>query len=225
MTITLYGSALSPFVRKARVLMAEKGIDYELDQVNVFNPPEWFLEISPLKRIPVLKDTDAGADATLPDSSVICAYLERKVPEPALYPSEPYAYGRAMWLEEYADSDLAAAIGMGCFRPVIVSQLMGQAPDLDKAEETCRERLPRFYDYLERELGSQEYFVNNAFSIADIAVATSFVNLRHAGFAPDASQYPNLTAFLLRVHARPSFALCIRHETTQLKKLGLAVAD
>ena len=117
MSLTVYGSPLSPFVRKVRVTLAEKGLEYTLKDVNIFPAPDWFEDISPLKRIPVLRDEEVGKEATLPDSSVICAYLERKKPDPALYPKESFAYGRALWFEEYADSEMASAIGMGTFAP------------------------------------------------------------------------------------------------------------
>ena len=56
MTLIVYGSSLSPFVRKVRVVMAEKGLEYTLDPVSPFAPPPEFLEISPLKRIPAFRD-------------------------------------------------------------------------------------------------------------------------------------------------------------------------
>ena len=94
MTITIYGMAASPFVRKVRVALAEKGLDYTLDQVNIFPPPDWFVEISPAKRIPVMRDTSVAEDFTLPDSGTICAYLERQYPDTALYPADPAAFGK-----------------------------------------------------------------------------------------------------------------------------------
>ncbi len=222
MSLTVYGASLSPFVRKVRVVLHEKGLGYELDQVNVFNPPDWFLEISPLKRIPVLRDTDAGEDATLADSSAICAYLERKVPAPALLPGDAFSYGRALWFEEYADSEMAANIGLGCFRPVVVARLMGRDPDTDKAEETCREKLPRYFAYLEKELTGKTYFVDDTFSLADIAIGTQFANLRHTGFLHTVDAYPNLKAFVDRVHGRDSFKTCIEEETALLRQFGFS---
>jgi glutathione S-transferase len=220
MTLTVYGVALSPFVRKVRVFLAEKGLDYKLEQVSIFPPPDWFREISPLGRIPVLRDDEEGADATLPDSSAICAYIERKHPAPALYPREPFAYGRALWLEEYADSEFAAAAGLGVFRPVVVNRLMGKESDTAAAEQTMREKLPKFFDYFEKEIGTKEFLAGNAFSIADIAAATSFINLAHAGFRPDEKTWPNLTRYLAAIQARPSFAACIAEEKGILAKLG-----
>ena len=74
--------------------MAEKGIDYTLEQVNPFAAPPEFLEISPLKRSPAFRDTDLPEPNTLSDSSVICDYLEHKKPSPSLYPSDAFQRAR-----------------------------------------------------------------------------------------------------------------------------------
>lgn len=224
MTITLYGAALSPFVRKVRVALAEKGLAYKLDPVSPFAPPAEFLAISPLKRIPVLRDDSEGPDATLPDSSAICAYLERKHPAPALYPAQAFAYGRALWLEEYADSDFIGTIGGGLFRAVVINMLMKKEPDHPLAEDTWANKAPRFLDYFEQELGNRAHFVGDMFTIADIAVASPFVNAAHAGFAPDPARHPNLVRFLKATHARPSFAACIAEERKMLTNLAIPYA-
>ena len=221
MTLTVYGASLSPFVRKVRVFLAEKGEAYKLEQVNIFPPPDWFLEISPLKRIPVLRDENEGAEATLPDSSAICGYLEKKFPAPALYPADAFAFGKALWYEEYADSDLAGNVGMGTFRPMVVNRMMGREADRETAEKTMAEKLPRNFDYFEKEIGSKTYLVADSFSIADISLATHFVNLAHAGFRPDEKTWTNLTRYLAGILARPSFAACIEEETALLGKFGL----
>ena len=219
MGLIVYGASLSPFVRKTRVFLAEKGLDYTLEQVNIFPPPDWFREISPLGRIPVLKDEDANA--TLPDSSIICAYLERKQPEPSLYPADNVDYARALWYEEYADSELASNVGMGMFRPMVVNKLMGKDSDRVVAEKTLNEKLPRYFAYLDKEIGSKDFLVGNKFSIADIAVATQFANLHHTGYRADAAIYPNIARYVKAIHARPSFAACIAEENKIISKLGL----
>jgi glutathione S-transferase len=219
MGLIIYGASLSPFVRKTRVFMAEKGLDYTLEQVNIFPPPDWFKEISPLGRIPVVKDEETGA--VLPDSSVICAYLEKKHPSPALYPADLKAYARALWFEEYGDSELAGNVGMGMFRPMVVNKLMGKESDRATAEKTLNEKLPKYFAYLNGEIGGKDYLAGDAFSIADIAIGTQFVNLAHTGYSVDAGQYPDLVRYLKGVHARPSFAACITEESGFVKKLGL----
>ncbi len=224
MTITIYGAPLSPFVRKVRVVLAEKKLEYKLDPVSPFAPPPGFGDISPLKRIPVMRDDSEGPDAILPDSSAICAYLERKHPAHALYPSKAFDYGRALWFEEYADSDFVATTGLGMFRPVVINKLMKKDADTALATDTWENKVPRFLEYYEKELGARAYFAGDSFGIADIAVASPFVNVAHAGFAPDAARYPNLVRFLKATLARPSFAACIEGERKALASLGLTYA-
>ena len=218
MGLIVYGASLSPFVRKTRVFLAEKGLDYKLEQVNIFPPPDWFKKISPLGRIPVLKDEEA--DVNLPDSSVICAYLEKKHPTPALMPSDPVDYAQALWLEEYADSELATRVGMGMFRPVVVSKMMGKESDHATAKQTLEEKLPAYFAYLDEQIGDKEFMVGGAISIADISVATQFANLAHTGYSFDEKAYPHLARYIKAMHARPSFAACIEEERGLLKQLG-----
>ena len=77
---TLYGAPLSPFVRKARIVLAEKGIDYDLVPLDPFRKSEELLRLSPLGRVPALVDDGK----TLADSGVIAQYLEKKWPTPPL---------------------------------------------------------------------------------------------------------------------------------------------
>ena len=220
MKYVILGSPLSPFVRKVRVFCAEKAIDYELEPISPFSPPEGWSEISPLGRIPVLAlQDDDGSRRYLPDSSVICAFLEQMHPEPNLIPTEPFARGDTLWLEEYADSDVAACIGMGMFRPVVVARMSGGEPDTGKAQETYDGPLTRLLDYLDNQLGGKEFYVEDRLTLADISVATSFVNMSHAGFTVDAKRWPAFASFLKRMHERKSFAACIEEEQAMLERL------
>ncbi|MGA8503327.1 MAG: glutathione S-transferase family protein, partial [Candidatus Sulfotelmatobacter sp.] len=79
----IIGSYLSPYVRKVLVVLDLKGIPYEVDPIVPFYGSDRFSLISPVRRIPVLIDDQI----TLPDSSVICQYLEERYPEPTLYPA------------------------------------------------------------------------------------------------------------------------------------------
>src|SRR5277367_6782761 len=101
MALIVYGANVSPFVRKVRIVLAEKGAEYKLEPVTPFSPPPDFLAISPMKRIPVLRDTDLPEPNTLPDSSAIADYLEHKHPTPPLYPRDAFARAQALWFEEY----------------------------------------------------------------------------------------------------------------------------
>jgi glutathione S-transferase len=222
MTLIVYGSNVSPFVRKVRVVLAEKNIPYTLEQVNPFRPGPDFLAISPLKRIPVLRDTDQPEPNTLPDSSVICDYIEHKFPTPRLYPSDPMHRARALWLEEYADSILAQTIGPGLFFERVVKKMMRAETDEALCARTLAEKLPPLFDYLEKELGDASYFVGNAFSIADITIATMLVNFDHAGETVDAARWPHLAGFMKRLHDRPSFKACIEEERPLVQRFRAA---
>lgn len=201
MSITLIGSPVSPFVRKVNVVLLEKGLDFDLDPVNPFSPPEGFREISPLGRIPALRHDDR----IVVDSSVIVRYLDRLAPEPPLYPSEPYAAARAEWIEEFADGGLVPVAGPGVFaRLVLRPLLMGAEPDEEGARKVIEEDLPPLFDYLDGELGEREFFVDDRLTIADIGVACPMVNLRLAGVKPDRERWPALHDHVKRMHARHS---------------------
>lgn len=212
MSIILYGAPLSPFVRKADAMLREKGVEFELESVNIMPMPDWFKEISPARRIPVLRDTEVGKEGTLgtiPDSSAICAYIERKFPEPALYPRDPYLHGRAVWLEEYCDSNLAGAIGMGIFRPIQFNRFSGKEPDVETARKNYAEKFPEPLDYLEGEIGDREFLLGDALSIADISLACQLAQFELVAGPLDAKRWPGVAGLVERLTQRDSFAPCL----------------
>jgi glutathione S-transferase len=212
MSLILYGAPLSPFVRKVDALLREKSLDFELESVNIMPMPDWFKQISPARRIPVLRDTSIGTEGpagTIPDSSAICAFVERKHPEPAFYPEDAYLLGRAVWIEEFCDSELAGVIGMGIFRPIQFARFQRKEPDVATARTSYAERLPRPLDYLEGELTGSEFLVGDTLSIADIALACQLVQLSLVAGPLDASRWPSVAAHVDRMTSRPSFAPCL----------------
>ena len=222
MGLIVYGANLSPFVRKVRIVLAEKGLDYKLDQVSPFAPPPEFLAISPLKRIPAFRDTDLPEPNSLADSSIICDYLEHKFPKPAVYPSDPYLRARALWFEEYADSAIAQAVGAGLFFERVVKKIIQRETDESVCQATLREKLPPLFDYLEKEVGDREYLVGGQFSIADAAVGTMFVTFAHCGETVDPARWSKLAAYVKRLHARSSFKTLIDEESPLVTRLRAA---
>jgi glutathione S-transferase len=226
MSLVVLGGNVSPFVRKVRVVLAEKALDYELQQVNPFSPPAGWREISPLGKIPAFKD----GERIVNDSSVICAYLERRFPETPLYPSDAYEYARALWFEEFADGGLVAVAGQKVFFPLVLKPLFAGKAEADPADEaaaekTLRDEVAPLFDYLEREIGDREFLVGGRLSIADVSTASPFVNLRHAGVAPDRKRWPLLRGYVERMHARPAFAKVIAEETPIFGKRAARIAD
>jgi glutathione S-transferase len=209
----LLGAFGSPFVRKAYVALTEKGISFEHEQVIPFGVSPEYRKISPLGKIPAYQD----GDKTLADSSVIIAYLEKIHPLPALYPSDPYDYARALWFEEFGDGGLAPVLGTKVFFPkVIAPRFFKQEPNLAEIQKVVDTEIPPLFDYLEGEIGDEEYLVGNKFSIADIGVATIFVNYAYAGYGVDAKRWPKLAAYINRILSRPSFKGVIDKEKAAL---------
>ncbi len=211
----VYGSSLSPFVRKVLVICAEKGIEVENQ---VFGPgvtptPE-FLAASPFGKIPAIKD----GDVLLADSTAIALYLEAKHPEPQLIPTGAEARGRTIWFDEFADTIAFPPKGKVFFNRVVMP-LMGRSGDEEAACKAESEELPAVFAYLERTVpAAGGHLVDDRFTLADIAVASPFVNLRHARSGPDAATYPRLTAYLEHIHAQPSFAALIGKDEAFLER-------
>ena len=211
---TLLGAPVSPFVRKVRVVLAEKGVAHDLDPVVPFNVSDEFRKASPLGKIPAWRD----GERTLADSSVICAYLERKHPQPALYPSDPYDYARALWFEEYADGGLVPIAGPKVFfQKIVQPKFFNQPTDEAVVTKAVNEELPPMFDYLNGELAEgSTTFVGKQFTIADVAVASIFVNLQHAGVGVDPKRWPRLAKALASTFERPSFRALIQEEKAML---------
>jgi glutathione S-transferase len=205
----LHGAIVSPFVRKVRVALAEKGIEYDSDPVMPFGVSDEYKKMSPLGKIPCYTPHDG---CHIPDSSVIIAYLERKHSDKPLYPSNPEEFARALFFEEYGDSVLVGALGTVFFNRIVGPMFLDQKPDEAAIKNALENELPPLLEWLEEQIGDNEFLVGDTFSIADIGVTSPFVNFSHAGESIDASKYPKLAAYLERNLARPSFKACVDEE-------------
>ncbi len=204
----VYGVALSPFVRKVRVALAEKGIAYEQDPVIPVNVSAEYRKKSPLGKIPAFED----GDRTLADSSVICAYLDRVHPNPALYPADSYDYARALWFEEYGDGGLVPVIGPKIFfQKVVGPMFFQQKTDEAVVKKALEEELPPMFDYLESQTDGP-FMVGKHLTVGDIGLTSPFVNLRLAGHGVDSKRWPKLAAYIDRMFSRPSFKALIAEE-------------
>lgn len=216
MSMILYGAPLSPFVRKVRLLLAEKGLDHQLEVIDPFKQPDWFAEISPLRRIPAFRD----GDLSLADSSVIAQYVEEQYPQaPALYGDTATVRANIRWLEKYADYELAPLTTFGVFANRVLNPMMGKPCNEDVVEQILATKLPKHFNYLEKALGDAEYFVGDRLSIADLAFACQIANLQHGGESIDGARWPRLAALYERLCKRPSLQGVLPDERTLLAKL------
>lgn len=216
MSMTVYGAPLSPFVRKLRLLLAEKGLDYQLQIVAPFNQPDWFFEISPLGRIPGFRD----GELSLADSSVIAQYIEEQHPETvALYGHSAAERAQIRWLEKYADYELAPLTTFCVFVNRALNPTMGKPCDEAAVQKAIEDKLPRHFDYLEKTLAGNDYFVGNRLSMADLAFACQVINMEHGNAQIDAARWPGLAALQARLCQRDSVQAILSDECRMLEKL------
>ena len=206
----LWGSSVSPYVRKVQVVMEEKGINYDqkeilpklLNDLTKTETPKEFLEASFLGKIPAFENNNDK----MSDSAVIIAYLEKKFPRTkSMYPAKPAEYAKAVWFEHYADEVIGNANKKVFFEKFVKPNVLKSAPDMKLVNEGLNVDLPKIQSYLNKEVGKNKYLVANKFTVADVAVATHFISLKQAGFEVDAKQYPNLAKYLDRIFKQTSF--------------------
>ncbi|MBW8813251.1 MAG: glutathione S-transferase family protein [Caulobacterales bacterium] len=209
----IYGSTLSPFVRKTVVFAREKGADFELRAPrDPSGPTAEFLRASPFGKMPAMRD----GDFTIPDSTAIITYIDALQPQPNLIPTDPQARARTIWYEEFGDTIVAACGGKIFFNRVVSPRFFGKPGDLGAADEAQRTEFPRLVDYLEGILPASGYLVEDRFTLADIAVASPFATMAHAQCAVDAATHPKTAAYLAGILARPSFAEVVAQEKALL---------
>ncbi len=200
--VEIIGSYLSPYVRKVLVCLDLKSIAYQIDPIIPFMGDERFSQLSPVRRIPVLRDDRV----VLADSSVICQYLEDRYPKPALYPHDIADRARARWFEEFADTRMGDVFIWRLFNQVAINPFVwGEKTDQGALQKTLTDEIPRVLDYLEAEL-PRDGFLFGSVSIADISIAVFFRNAAFARFSVDTTRWPITAAFVERVLRLDSFA-------------------
>ena len=202
----IFGFPVSPYVRKVLVATREKGLDAELVPSNPMQPDEDFLAASPYRKIPGFSD----GEFKLADSTAIVVYLDAKYPEPALFPAEAEARGKAMWFDQVADTVLMAAAGPLMFNRFLKAKILGEEPDhaaATESEEAMVERL----GYIESVLGNDGW-LDGEFSQGDISIASCLKAYSYADWTLDAASFPKIAAWYDRVQARPGWQAAAKVE-------------
>lgn len=211
----IYGSLVSPFVRKLLAYLGEKEIAFELKGVGIADPDPGFRAASPLGKMPAMEDDGF----TLADSSAIIHYLEAKYPEPTLIPSDPQERGRVIWWDEFGDTVLAACGGKMFFNRIVAPKFLGREGDLAAAAQAEAEELPKLLTYLESAIPASGFLVGDRLTLADLAVASPLMNLRHCGSGVDAATHPKIAAWSAAILSRPSIASWIEKEERMIAKV------
>lgn len=205
----LYGSSLSPFVRKVLSFAAEKGIELELQPTRIGDGDPGFQEASPFGKMPALRHTGAGPDGSdfvLADSTAIILYLDALYPDREIIPRSPQLLGRTIWYDEFADTILFACGRTMFFNRIVSPRFLGRPGDLEAADRAEREELPPVLDYLENIIPPSLFLVDDRLTLADLSVANPFVNFRHLGIEVDPGRHPRLADYVAKMLERPSIA-------------------
>ncbi len=214
----VYGSSMSPYVRKVLAFAAEKGIDLESRPIGLGSDDPEFRQASPFGKIPAFRDRDF----TIADSSAIVAYLEAIRPDPALIPVDARARARTIWYDEFADTIIGACGNKMFFNRIVAPRFLKREGDLAMAEKAECEELPPLLDYLQGVIPGSGFLVEDRLTLADLAVASPFANFRHLGLVWDLSRHGKVKAYVEAILARPSFKPWVDREAAFLARSSAA---
>jgi glutathione S-transferase len=194
----LIGSNTSPYVRKVRIVMAEKRIDFEHALENPWAPDTRIADSNPLGKVPCLVMEDGGA---VFDSRVIVEYLDTINPVNKLIP----ASGRAR-----VEVRCWEALGDGMCDAAILARLEGTRPQEQQSADWIGRQMAKVEQGLaaaSRGLGDKPWCAGNNFTLADIATgcALGYLDFRFAQIEWRKT-YPNLAKLADKLAARASFA-------------------
>jgi len=195
----LYTFPTSTNSRKVRIVLIEKGLEFERINVDLAKKeqkkPE-YLKINPFGQVPALDDDGF----IVYDSTIINEYLEDEYPHPPLMPEDSDGRARARMMEDFRDSHFHPP-----FMEIIHEILYKPEAERDTALiDRAKQRIMNCFDRLEEELEGKEYLVGT-FSLADIAFMPNADLLGRLGVQVD-PKYKNMPAWFARLRARPSFA-------------------
>ena len=156
----IYGVVLSPYVRKVKMALDEKGVDYELVPTDTVEALTELHRLNPRGEVPTVVD----GDVVIGDSTIALQYIEEAYPDPPLLPADPAARAAARALEDLGDR-LGDAIGMA----LAMVFMLGEAQLQDQVVPAAKRELDDLYAHLDAQLGTQEYLCG-AFSWADLSL-------------------------------------------------------
>jgi stringent starvation protein A len=181
--ITLYDAVRCPYCARVRIMLAEKGTEYETVEIDLDDRPAWIYEKNPLGRVPVLEEDTF----VLAESAVINEYLEERYPEPRLWPVDP------------GERALARVL---VFR---FDELSRPYYALRRGEEDARERLDRALSSLDGVLEAQPFLSGHEYGLADIAYVPWILRARDR-LGVELAPFPAVADWVERLAARPAIA-------------------
>ena len=234
MALALYHNDMSSCAQKVRLLLAEKGLEWEsrhLDLRAGEHQQDWYIKLNPRAVVPTLID----GDIVVPESNVINEYLDERFPDPPLKPADPFGRARMrLWTKQLDEGVHDAGIAVLSFalafrhqyitRGEAGKEMLESIPDPAKRERRrdviekgvdspyfrdAIARLLTLYRDMDKALASHAWLAGDSYSIADAAFTPYIVRLDHLDVMGLLDPTPRTADWYRRIKARPSFRLAI----------------
>jgi len=183
----LYSGTTCPYSHRCRIVLFEKGMDFEVIDVDLMNKAEDVATINPYNKVPVLVERDL----VLYEANIINEYIDERFPHPQLMPPDPVMRGRARLLLHRFEQDLYSQVD-------VIEH--GLAKSADKARAIIRDNLTQFAQILTK----QKFLLGDEFSMLDVAIAPLLWRLDYYGIQMGKDAAP-LMKYAERMFSRQGF--------------------
>jgi len=185
--MTLYSGTSDPFSQRCRMVLYEKGMDFQVVDVDVYNKPEDLAVMNPYNKVPVLVERDL----VLYESNIINEYIDERFPHPQLMPADPVMRARARLFLHRFETE------MFCHIDALES---GPQKAADKARQALKDSLTQIAPVFVK----QKYMLDDGFSMLDVAIAPLLWRLDHYGIQLGKEAAP-LMKYAERIFSRPAY--------------------
>ena len=183
----LYSGTTCPFSHRCRFVLYEKGMDFQVIDVDMYNKPEDIAVMNPYNRLPVLVERDL----VLYESNIINEYIDERFPHPQLMPADPVMRARARLMLFNMEVELFSQID---------ALDSGKEKQVDKARQHVADRLIELSPVFTR----TKYMLGDEFTMLDVAIAPLLWRLDHYGIRLGKTAAP-LMKYAERIFSRPAF--------------------
>ncbi len=183
----LYSGTSCPYSHRCRIVLFEKGMDFEVIDVDLMNKAEDVAAINPYGKVPVLVERDL----VLYEANIINEYIDERFPHPQLMPPDPVMRGRAR-------------LFLHRFEQEIYSQIEVIEHGVPKAAEKARSNIRDNLTQLAQILTNQKFLLGDEFSMLDVAIAPLLWRLDHYGIQMGKDAAP-LMKYAERLFSRQGF--------------------
>ena len=198
--MTLYSGTTDPYSHRCRFVLFEKGMDFQVIDVDVYNKPEDLAVMNPYNRVPVLVEREL----ILYEANIINEYIDERFPHPQLMPADPVMRARARLFLHRFEQELF------CHLEGLES---GVAKNVEKARIAVRENLTQISPVFSK----QKYMLGDEFSMLDVAIAPLLWRLDHYGVQLDKDAAP-LMKYAERLFSRPAYSEAMTPSEKAMRK-------